>query len=54
MARKPRFSPGGLAYHTMNRTWGNIELFQDSGDYEAFEKVLAEAIGREESIRLCA
>ena len=54
MARKPRFSPGGLAYHVMNRTWGKLELFQDTGDYEAFEKVLAEALEREPTMRLCA
>lgn len=38
----------------MNRTWGGLELFQDSGDYEAFERVLAEAVGRWPEIRLCA
>ncbi|MGA2439756.1 MAG: transposase [Tepidisphaeraceae bacterium] len=54
MARKPRFAPGGLAYHVMNRTWGTIELFQDAGDYEAFERVLAQAVAREESMRVCA
>lgn len=38
----------------MNRTWGGMELFEDSGDYEAFERVLAEASGREKSMRICA
>jgi hypothetical protein len=38
----------------MNRTWGNLELFQDAGDYEAFEKVLAEALDREKGMGLCA
>jgi hypothetical protein len=28
----------------MNRTWGGMELFEDSGDYEAFERILAEAL----------
>src|SRR5215831_4848133 len=55
MARKPRFAPGGLAYHVMNRTWPGLELFQDGGDYEAFERVLAEALQeREKTMRLCA
>ena len=54
MARKPRFSPGGIAYHVMNRTWGGIELFEDEADYEAFERVLAEAAGREPTMRICA
>jgi len=54
MARKPRFAPGGIAYHVMNRTWGAIDLFEDDGDYQAFERVLAEAVAREPSMRVCA
>jgi putative transposase len=54
MARKPRHSPGGMAYHVMNRTWGKIELFEDAGDYEAFERVLAEAVARDQTMRVCA
>lgn len=54
MARKPRISRGGIAYHVMNRTWGEIELFEDAGDYEAFERVLAEAAGRFPAMRICA
>jgi putative transposase len=54
MARKPRFSPGGLAYHVMNRASVKIDLFDDAGDYDAFERVLAEAIKREASMRVCA
>jgi putative transposase len=39
----------------MNRTWARIELFEDAADYEAFERVLAEALGeREKSMGLCA
>lgn len=38
----------------MNRTWAQVELFEDAGDYEAFETVLAEAIDREKTMRLCA
>jgi putative transposase len=38
----------------MNRTWVNTELFEDAGDYEAFERVLAEAIDRFPGVRLCA
>ena len=38
----------------MNRTWGKTELFEDSGDYEAFERVLALAVKREPPMRLCA
>jgi len=54
MARKPRVSPGGLAYHVMNRTWPGVDLFEDDADYQAFEKVLAEAVDRHRGIRLCA
>jgi putative transposase len=54
MARKSRFSPGNLAYHVMNRVGTNLELFQDADDYEAFEKVLGEALKREPTMRLCA
>ena len=54
MARKPRFSPGGLAYHVMNRTPGRVELFEDAGDYQAFEKVLIEALDLHRGMRLCA
>ena len=53
MARKPRFSPGGLAYHVMNRTPGRVELFEDDGDYQAFEKVLIEALDLHRGM-LCA
>jgi putative transposase len=38
----------------MNRTWGQIELFEDSGDYAAFERVLAEAAERSPDVRVCA
>jgi putative transposase len=44
---------GGLGYHVMNRVSGQQDLFEDSGDYEAFERVLAEAREREE-MRVCA
>jgi putative transposase len=54
MARKPRFSPGGVAYHVMNRTPGRVELFEDAGDYQAFEKVLIEALDLHRGMRLCA
>jgi putative transposase len=54
MARKPRYAPGGIAYHVMNRTWGKIKLFDDDGDYDAFDRVLVEAAKRDPSVRLCA
>jgi putative transposase len=54
MARPPRLAPGGIAYHVMNRTWGNLVLFEDPADYEAFERVLAEAVDRPPGMRICA
>ena len=53
MARRPRTVLGGLAYHVMNRVAGQQDLFEDAGDYEAFEQVLTEARGRE-GMRVCA
>jgi putative transposase len=53
MARRLRTAPGGLAYHVMNRSSGNLALFEDDGDYAAFERVLAEARARE-AMRVCA
>jgi hypothetical protein len=43
MARRPRTSLGGLAYHVMNRVAGGQDLFEDGDDCAAFERVLAEA-----------
>jgi putative transposase len=37
----------------MNRAPGRVTLFRDEGDYAAFERVLAEAVGRF-AVRLCA
>jgi len=53
MARRPRTALGGLAYHAMNRVAGKQDLFEGAGDYEAFERVLAEAREREK-MRVCA
>ncbi|MDD5262958.1 MAG: transposase [Methylacidiphilales bacterium] len=54
MARRPRLSGAGIAYHVMNRTWGQIQLFEDASDYQAFERVLAEASERFSEMRICA
>ncbi|MCY2951877.1 MAG: transposase [Planctomycetota bacterium] len=53
MPRRPRTAPGGLACHVINRSSGNIKLFRDAADYQAFEKVLAEARERC-AMRVCA
>jgi len=38
MARRPRTSLGGLAYHVMNRVAGGEDLFADGHDCAAFER----------------
>jgi REP-associated tyrosine transposase len=52
MPRRPRTSTGGLAYHVLNRGVAQMDVFEDDGDYAAFERVLAEALEREPGVRL--
>ena len=44
MPRKARNAPGGLVYHALNRAVARLPLFQKHGDYQAFERVLVEAL----------
>jgi putative transposase len=44
MPRRPRIAPGGYVYHALNRAVARLPLFTKDGDYEAFERVLAEAL----------
>lgn len=41
-----------MAYHVLNRGAGQMNVFDDGGDYAAFERVLAEALEREPGVRL--
>jgi putative transposase len=43
MARQPRVAPGGLIYHVLNRSAGNVEFLRREKDFAAFEKLLIEA-----------
>ena len=43
MARRPRLSTGGIAYHVLNRRVGRLELFEKPADYSSFEKIPAQA-----------
>jgi len=43
MGRPLRAAPGGWVYHVLNRANGRQGLFDDDGDYAAFERVLSEA-----------
>jgi putative transposase len=46
MPRRPRTSTSGLIFHVVNRAAKRAALFENAGDYDAFEHVLAEAIAR--------
>jgi len=43
MPRQARATPGGLVYHTLNRTVGRMKMFRLARDYEAFERIMLEA-----------
>lgn len=53
MPRRARVAPGEIVYHVLNRANGRNELFQNSDDYSAFERIIVEAIQRS-PIRLLA
>jgi putative transposase len=53
MGRPLRVAPGGLVYHVLNRANGRQRLFDDDGDFSAFERVLMQACERV-SMRLLA
>jgi putative transposase len=44
MSRRARIAPGGIVYHALNRAAARLPLFQKDGDYDAFERVMAEAM----------
>ena len=54
MPRTARHTPGGYAYHVLNRGVGRMQLFDDEGDYLAFEKVLVEGLEKYPGVRLCS
>lgn len=39
-------APGGLVYHVLNRGVARLPLFEKPTDYDAFVRVVAEALGR--------
>ena len=53
MGRPLRAASGDIVYHVLNRANARRPLFEDDGDYAAFERVLAQACTRE-SMRLLA
>jgi putative transposase len=46
MGRPLRTAVGGLAYHVLNRANAKMRIFDKADDYEAFERILAEAVRR--------
>src|SRR6516165_9380629 len=47
MPRTARQAPGGLVYHVLNRAVARLPLFEKDGDYQAFERVLLEAMTKQ-------
>ena len=46
MGRPKRAAEGGFIYHVLNRANARMTIFEKEGDYEAFERVLTEAVDR--------
>jgi putative transposase len=44
MPRRVRLAMGGYVYHVLNRAGGRATLFAKATDYEAFVRVLSEAL----------
>ena len=49
MGRPKRAADGGLVYHVLNRANARMRIFDKPEDYEAFERVLREAVDRTET-----
>jgi len=46
MGRPHRAAEAGYVYHVLNRANARLRIFRDDADYEAFERVLGEAVER--------
>jgi REP-associated tyrosine transposase len=49
MGRPLRAAEGGFVYHVLNRANARMTIFEQEGDYSAFEQVLLEAVERAET-----
>lgn len=49
MGRPHRAAEGGYVYHVLNRANARMTIFRNDADYEAFERVLIEAVERTET-----
>ena len=52
MGRPLRVTQGGYVYHVLNRTNGRQRIFQKDCDYQAFEKILHQALEHVPGMRL--
>jgi putative transposase len=52
MPRPERLTLGGYVYHVLNRANGRLRIFRKEDDFLAFEKILAEGVGRF-GVRVC-
>ena len=46
MGRPLRTTAGGLVYHVLNRANARMQIFDHEKDYDAFERILDEAVKR--------
>ena len=46
MPRRKRQSVGNVVYHVLNRANGRLGIFKKTGDFAAFERILAEGLNR--------
>jgi putative transposase len=53
MGRRLLAAQGGLVYYTLNRASARLTIFEDDGDFVAFEWILADALTRR-AMRLLA
>ena len=44
MPRHLRAAPGGYVFHALNRAVARLSLFDKDGDYDAFERILGDAL----------
>jgi len=44
MPRRARKAPGGMVFHCINRGNDRREIFDDWGDYAAFERVMEHVV----------
>jgi REP-associated tyrosine transposase len=52
MERSDRAAEGSCVYVVLNRTNARMRIFDADADYEAFQRVLTEAVERTETLRL--